>query len=560
MTDTSHEMVTGKHQGQDAARIMSLPAGEALNRILDSPTPAYLIQSLSPEDLYWLVQDLGPEEALPVLARATSEQWQHILDLELWAKDRLDLDVMDQWLALLLRADAQRLVTWGITETPTLVMFHLFHSIDVKVREENDPAFDFGEDYFSLDGTFYIRVRDERRYERIREFLERLADLDLNSFHKALTALCTFIPWESEEEMYRLRNVRLAERGFMPYEEAIGIYQHLDPGRLIQDSTVAPGLIRETQASERSPVAAWLSMEGENRFYRSIMTVDNSAEIESLQREFAAMCNRIISADGMQARTKEDLTAIVRKACGYLDVGLEAIAGSDMKAIVASVKRFPLEKLFQVGYGAALELKWKAQTWIRTCWFVTNGLDTGFWEPRWAGILEGLTMDHPRYYTHFEGTGEPYREFRNLEEIRHCREDLDQMIALDGLFAQRLPEESPLPPRTLHPPTYKNTVLTAWALHRLGREKDFRALTVVELPQAMGRLWSTPYPPFRVQPETREEFLAWFLTSPEGNNETMKAPLSGALNDLLDEMEREYGAVRLNDLDPRYVRHFLVSS
>jgi hypothetical protein len=261
----------------------------------------------------------------------------------------------------------------------------------------------------------------------------------------------------------------------------------------------------------------------------------------------------------MQARTREDLAAVVRKACGYLDVGLETVAGSDMEAIVASVKRFPLEKIFQVGYGVALRLKWKAQGWMRTCWFDAKGLDTGFWEPQWSGILEGLTMKHPRYYTHFEGTGEPYREFKHLAEIRHCRENLNQMIALDGLLARLLPEESPLSLTTLHPPTYKNTLLTAWALHHLGSQQAFRALTAVELREAMGRLWSTPHPPFRVHPETKEAFFQWLPVSPAGDRETVQAPLLTALNDLLDEMEREYGDVRLNDLDPRYVRHFLVS-
>ena len=40
------------------------------------------------------------------------------------------------------------------------------------------------------------------------------------------------IPAESEEEQFRLRNVRLGEKGFLPFHEAVGIYQPLRPEKL----------------------------------------------------------------------------------------------------------------------------------------------------------------------------------------------------------------------------------------------------------------------------------------------------------------------------------------
>ena len=39
------------------------------------------------------------------------------------------------------------------------------------------------------------------------------------------------IPAEAEEEAFRQRNVRLAEKGLLPFEEAVGIYQPLPAGR-----------------------------------------------------------------------------------------------------------------------------------------------------------------------------------------------------------------------------------------------------------------------------------------------------------------------------------------
>ena len=42
----------------------------------------------------------------------------------------------------------------------------------------------------------------------------------------------SLIPSEIEEELFRLRNVRLAEKGFLPFHEAVGVYQPLQPREL----------------------------------------------------------------------------------------------------------------------------------------------------------------------------------------------------------------------------------------------------------------------------------------------------------------------------------------
>ena len=91
---------------------MALPGREALDVILESLTPARLIQSLAEEDFFWLLQDIGPEDALPILARASNDQWQYLLDIELWHKDRLSNNSVNQWLDL--RAVDEVLIT-GLT-------------------------------------------------------------------------------------------------------------------------------------------------------------------------------------------------------------------------------------------------------------------------------------------------------------------------------------------------------------------------------------------------------------------------------------------------------------
>nr|MBC8247574.1 hypothetical protein [Deltaproteobacteria bacterium] len=115
--------------------ILSLPSEKALGRILEAPEPKALVQSFPTEDLYYLLNDIGPEDALPLLKLASDEQWEFILDLEVWEKDQVELQSVTRWLNLLMAADSPRTVKWFIEKKKELLELFLFRNIELKVRE-----------------------------------------------------------------------------------------------------------------------------------------------------------------------------------------------------------------------------------------------------------------------------------------------------------------------------------------------------------------------------------------------------------------------------------------
>ncbi|OEU44321.1 MAG: hypothetical protein BBJ60_12310 [Desulfobacterales bacterium S7086C20] len=538
---------------------MALSGKEALDVILESLTPAHLIQSLAEEDLYWLVQDIGPEDALFILSRATNEQWQYLLDLELWHKDRLEGNSVNRWMRLLLKADPERFLIWGLKEHSELIKLHLFKNIDVKIREEDESPSDFGDDYFSLDDVFYIRI-EERYYQTIKAFLERLAGHDLDKFHQILLEMPGVLPAETEEDAYRFRNVRLAEKGFLPFEEAVGIYQHLSAEMLLEREPGIQTALRELHIDNLVPVSMSLLIEDLSLFHKGLASIEDNYTAERLQREFAAMCNQIISADNLKAREKEDLVSVVGKACGYLDIGLERITHGELHRIVSFLDKFPLNQIFRVGYGAALELKWKAERWIKKSWFVMQGLDTQFWEDEWGGMLDGLLMKRPLFYTSFSDAGKLYREFKNLKEITHCGKGLDQIIAFDQLLSLVFARAGFLyPTEAYHAANCKNLLLTYWSLHYLGLEKGSGLLDMDQLKIFFEHLWTSGEKSFRVKKEMKGSCLDW-LVARSGLTSSEVQDLVGAILDaIFEELEKEYGSVSVGSLDPRYVRHFLVA-
>ena len=97
-------------------KIFSLSSEQALEAILDYPQPAALVHSFSEEDFYFLIHDIGPEDALPLLSLASDKQWEHIVDLEAWQRDQIDVNSVSRWLGLLLDADPNRFIRWFLEQ------------------------------------------------------------------------------------------------------------------------------------------------------------------------------------------------------------------------------------------------------------------------------------------------------------------------------------------------------------------------------------------------------------------------------------------------------------
>jgi hypothetical protein len=538
--------------------LLGVPGKRALELVIESPTPVTLVQSLAEEDLFWLVQELGPEDALSILSLASNDQWQYLLDLELWTKDHLEIDSVNQWLGILLKADPERFLIWGLSEQIELIELHLSRHIDVRIREEDETPSDFEEGYFTVDGDLYVRIRDEKYEQVIRNLLDGLKDRDVNKYRQVLLELAGILPAEVEEDMYRRRNVRLAEKGFLPFEDAIGIYQYLKPESLLEKTPQSYEVVQHP-IDDPVPVSTSLLIQDNDLFHTSLQKIDDVSFMEKLQREFAGMCNQIISADSLVVRDKEHLVDVVRKACGYLSIGLDKVTDGDLQQAARLLQRSPLTQVFRVGYGTALELKWKADKWLKESWFGKQSLDIGFWGDDWGGMLQGLLKKRPLFCTGLS-EDKPYREFKTLEDIARCHNVLDGISAMDNLLSLLLPK-SPItfPVEAYQPLTFKNLILTCWARDHLKISGDIEPLSRGEMKTLFKDLWKEPAKPRRVDPEMKQAAFNWLQAQSGLTVDELQRGAASTLDSLFVELDEEYGSVSYEDLDPRYVKHFLVT-
>jgi len=544
---------------------------KALDMILGAPSPATLIQSFPDQDLYYLMHKIGPYDFIPVLSMARSDQWEYILDVEVWDNDRLHTGIMTKTLDVLFQAAPERLLRWIIKEKPDFLEFYLFKNMTIAIREHDEfPPEDF-DDYITIDDKFYFRFPDrpelmdeaedffpennEEASELIEKMLKKLAEMDLSVFHGLLLETCAVLTSETEEEQYRLKNLRLAEKGFLPPHEAIGIYQ---PTKLssFRKRPENPSFKSESFDPEIPLPPQYFSafIEGDDLFVSAMKLVGPEFSLQ-LESELAALINKIISADRIRLREKEDLEKAVLKARDYINLGLEVILKGRLNPELArdAIQEYFLEDIFRTGSRAGIVLKTKAVNWFKQSFLKEKRLPLSFLGETYLGVVGGLFLDRPLYHDNY-AAGQLYRNFKSIPDITRTGLLLDQVIALDAVLTKFTVDVSSFEEGIL---TYKTLLLTLWAKSRLKLPPDLRPIDTRSFKKFFAALFSTPdsEKPGRIQ---LSDLLIW-ITETTGMNETeMGKEFQGILSDLIKELETEYSGVDPDKIDPRFIPHFLL--
>ncbi|WP_319405879.1 DUF6178 family protein [uncultured Desulfosarcina sp.] len=580
MTQTNSPAVSHSDRIRQLAetrrRILSMPAEQAMDAILDHPQPSALVHSFPEEDLHFLIHDLGTDNALPLISLASTRQWDYLLDMEVWKKDQLNYPQATTWLQLLLRADPDRLVKWCFDERLEFLELYLFRNIELRVRESDLFSSDFDDGFFTDDDTFYVRFVDypattpeaeaakSRRNEMLSQLLRRISIFDHPRYQGLLMESVSLIPSEIEEELFRLRNVRLAEKGFLPFHEAVGVYQPLQPRELAARGKKAIRPPSPDDPRFPEPQFAATFLEGDNLFVRALKGINEGHVIQQLQGELAGLCNQVISADQTIIVGRNQLKSVVSKVSGYLSIGLELMTDSIINnpAPMASalLQRHLLADIFRTGFGSALQLKWQAIRWRKDSWFQSQSVDLTFWDEAWLGLLGGLLIDTPQFYDP-SNAGSNYRDFLTREEIEATGRGLGQIIAIDQLLKGMDLTIAPIVEiRFL---TYKNLLLTLWVRALLkappvNADTSTLAVSLSAFKEIYASLWTDHEGQRIIGDGKKAEFLHWAAEASGQSSDDLSDRLGTVFEALFDEIQRELASVESGNLDPRHLYLFLL--
>ena len=537
------------------SELYSLSGKEIMDRILEHQNPKEIVNALSGEDFFWLVKKIGEDDCITLLELASEEQWQYLLDLEIWRKDRFDPVNASQWMKRLQTADTKRLVRWMFNEGQSHAYYHFHKSLEVLVVDVEDDDLEFPEGYFTLDNVYHFKAVDPEYQETVEKVIRTMADEDLLRYQAFFSSLSGILPAEMEEEMYRLRNVRLAEHGFLPYEEALSVYASLDPEAISMDQIPALSDVPfDDGIAAMIPVSPLHHAGVRNMLTETLAGFSDPILMDRIRLEFAGLCNQILSAEGYMEYDLDDLVKICRKAGRVLNLAIERLCGMDLSAAEALLRNHSLVSLFRVGFGLALKLKWEAERWVTGSWFYTRGLDIGLWGERWGGILTGILDNRPKFYTDHRDE-EEYRDFEWLHELSESLQVLRRLMVLDSLM-ERLTEHYGLK-EGLTPTsdmTFMQLLFNLWGRVLLKLKPGFTGISQAQAKELFSLLrGDNAEPPYRMT-GYRETFIQDFMTSAPNADPEAASILKETLTMIWHEFREEYEWVLPDDLDGRYSR------
>ncbi|MBF0102619.1 MAG: hypothetical protein HQK77_17090 [Desulfobacterales bacterium] len=583
---TEHALLTTQHElrlkklHDKRIELMRMEPEQALDEILDYEQSAALVHSFPEQDLFLLIHAIGLEDAYPLLSLASFRQWEYMLDVEIWSRDQIDLGIVSRWLSLLFMADNKRFVCWVIQEKNTFIEYYLYKNIEVQIRNHDEDPSIFGDDFFTIDDVFYVRFRDindpvlnnltgiesndlANRDDFLEVFLEKLADLDHVTYQSVLFESMTILSAETEEEEYRMRNERLSEKGFMPFDEAMKLYSP------IQDSEFSDQLrgkkIYQADQSVHIPMYSADMLKQEHLFSQSLQCIDvDEGIIEQIQNEFIGLCNTLISADQKIIHELEELRDTIKTTCTYVSLGIEQLMRGDSttsnpQKTAYCIQNFPLENLFRLGFTQTLKLKWLVVKWQKQSWYASVDLPLQFWDEYWFGVLGGVLLKKPLYFDNYR-TGVMYREFISIKEIQETRQIIERMIKLDRLFLSLNLKASDIPIRKSHF-TWKTLLLTLWARFSLHMPEVYLPINIDDFKRLFEQLWiEKDHNKSKTITELiKRSFLNWISKKTHIQVEILSESMGHIFESLFQDVEDEYGLVQPQSLDCRYIHLFFVS-
>jgi hypothetical protein len=370
----------------DAARAALAKARgrQRLDVILDARHPQALVRALPADELYLAIRDVGLGDAAALVQLASAEQFKVFLDLGAWSRDGFDPRKAMPWLRAAragAHLDPKAAARWErkLASLDREVLYLVLRS-SLRIHDlEQDPDPELHADRFmrTPEGKFVVEFLVEgTEYLAVKGLLDDLYAEDPFAASRLLSSLRWDLPSELEESALRWRTGRLADLGYPAVHEALSWF-----ARFLL-ATLARGSLLDRAFALLSP---------EDR--------------DSAEGQIVAAANAVVVADAVDPADPDAVRAAFEAARGYLDLGLDRLSGGDTARAAEALAATPVKRIFQEGFGRALELAWRARDLRKRA-----GAAATFGSPM-DEVLEALSGRRPRY---FPGVEAPEAEWGTI--------------------------------------------------------------------------------------------------------------------------------------------------
>ncbi|MGA2517753.1 MAG: DUF6178 family protein [Thermodesulfobacteriota bacterium] len=534
---------------------------ERLHYLFLSEHPERLIQELPELEVFLTVKEAGEKDCLDLISLTTPEQFQYLLDLDLWKRDQLDPEKVLHWMEILLESGekkASQFIESADIEFIALLLKKFLHvtTMEGEHLEGMDRI-----PLFTLDQYHFIHFRGKRTREIFEPFLQILCRVDRGSYQRLMDSLVMEFESELEETGYRLRNSRLADYGFPDFEEALEIYRFVNPDSFAGGEGFSPVMSRDEAGKEGS--VFYLAFRNEGLFFSSALSkIEDACEQGRLKQEITAVCNKAIVAEAIDLSNIAAMERAVKKVYHFLNLGLQYLSKEDEARSLEILRSLPMQKLFQYGVSTTLLLRRKAESILQEPWFSNDQENLVFLDPPHLEKFEGILRKKPALYR--SGV---YEDFSNLQDLREADDFLEFVSAISHFLEKELNlspaylkemDLSGCYPGDWREITFSTIFLTSTANQILKGAFRFEAIGQARVKDLLDRVFERDAQGKGVIKMEIKNGLKNWLDSIEGD-EAKRQHLLAFQDFCLDLFEVEYGKIPPGEeVDPRFVKGLLI--
>ena len=400
-----------------------------LDRVLEAAAAdSALMEVLAPAEFYFLMRDIGNLDAAPLLTYATDEQLGKLVDFDAWAGYEFSPERFTAWQDLALSESpevASRLVKAVDPDVISLQILRLARVLEVDGTPEQTDVYGGRDEVFqSPDNKFWLICLDAVQVPAVKRLVDLLYMTNLEWARELLKASAWELVSSLEDEALRFRTARLEEEGFPSPEEALRVYQAIDPERIraLLDEHDDPVRIQRPPVESQ---ALWvLGSRGirESPLTRALASMRDGPRKTAIVQSLAYLLGELFMADTRGDLNKADAAAQApARLHGLVSAGLEDLAGPNPEDAAALLRRIHPRLLFRAGFTLLLGVRGRARDCLRRA-----GATQGFRlldDPPFGLAIEAAASFVPQIHQVLDAPGETTtREIRGLSDLQTLRD------------------------------------------------------------------------------------------------------------------------------------------
>ena len=421
-----------------------------MDALLDAPDPAEAVAALALPELYFLLKEVGLGEAGDLVVLATPEQIRGCLDMEIWDRDRVQLEAAAPWLQALLDAGFEKLTQVWAGLDPELAALVLArstiiydHTLDEAAPEDEErPMFTTPDTFF----TIVITAERDDDSRLVHAVIQDLYRGDMVLARHTIMSAHSELPAELEEMSFRWRSGRMADLGYVEFYEALEVFRPLDPESIAVGEETAERAVHAADDEGTTgglPAPVIEPMSG-TFLARALEQVSDAAEAERLEAALLHLVNRVLAASRVSPGDERAVRAGSQRAASSVSLGLEHLCAGKLERAAAALATVSLVRLHRLGHSLTLRLARMAHL------LAPRALTAG--DPTQA-VLEALLRPRPLFAEALEDpTSTGVRPFRSVADLRRAAEHLTELagrialadaLGVDLLAVAQVPEPRP---------------------------------------------------------------------------------------------------------------------